>query len=206
MARILGISGSPRRAGTEHAVRVALEAAQEAARDATVETRFFGVAGKKVNGCIHCDRCLKEKQGRCPAFDDAFGEFAEAWLWADAYIIGSPVYVMGVTPQLYSLFSRTRALNPVISTEQYLRKVGGAVAVGGTRHGGQETTIQAIHNFYLARGVMPVGGRPLYGGATVWSRDQGEVGVRDDAEGMEMLRLLGRRVAAQALMLEWCGR
>lgn len=41
-------------------------------------------------------------------------------------------------------------------------KVGGAIATGGSRNGGQETTIAAIHEFLLIQDAIVVGDGALW--------------------------------------------
>jgi multimeric flavodoxin WrbA len=67
--KILGIGGSPRKNGnTTKMVQKALEAA---ANVEGVETELYELAGKKINYCIACYKCLEK--GEC-AFDDPVNE------------------------------------------------------------------------------------------------------------------------------------
>ena len=55
------------------------------------------------------------------------------------FVIASSVYVFNASPQLGAFFSRMRPLFHIAKTS--LRdKFGVAIAVGGTRNGGQEAT------------------------------------------------------------------
>jgi multimeric flavodoxin WrbA len=73
------------------------------------------------------------------------------------------------------------------------------VAVGGTRNGGQEVTIQSVQISLFCQEMIVVGnGRPSpRHGATVWSGAEG--GVLKDEFGMGTVKGLGRRVAEVAL-------
>jgi multimeric flavodoxin WrbA len=57
--KIFGISGSPRLQGTHFAVNYALEYLKEKG----AEVRYFSVSRKTINFCIHCDYCVKKKEG-----------------------------------------------------------------------------------------------------------------------------------------------
>ncbi len=57
--KVFGISGSPRAGGTDYAVNHALEILKEMG----CETRYFSARGKDIKFCIHCDYCIKNKQG-----------------------------------------------------------------------------------------------------------------------------------------------
>lgn len=194
---ILGLAGSPRKGATEYVVEEALRAAQELPG---VSTKFMTLRGKKIQPCTGCDYCKTHKTRCCIKDDmeDLFEEFVKA----DAYLIASPVYVMAPTPQLAAFFSRLRPLHHVYPG--LLRnKPGGAIAVGGTRHGGQEVTVNILINYMLTRGLIVVGGEiGGYAGGKVWSQDKKEEGAAADSIGLETVRGLARRVAEVALLLK----
>ncbi|HHY38501.1 MAG TPA: flavodoxin family protein [Clostridia bacterium] len=191
---ILGVSGSPRHGATEYCVKEALLAAQEQgkAMGVRVETKMISLAQKKVSFCLHCDRCIREK-ALCHIKDD-MQEFYPLIIEAQGFVVASPVYNMNVSAQLQAFFNRWRPiyhLNP-----SHVRgKVGGAIAIGGTRNGGQEMAVSAIVHHYLTRGMIVVGPEPgYYSGGMVWSQDKKEDGCRNDMRGMESVRQVGRRV------------
>jgi len=198
MVKILGISGSPRKGSTEYSVLEALKAAAELPG---VQTEYLSLRGKKINFCLHCDHCLRNA-GRCVHKDD-MAEIIDKLLSADGFIIGTPVYLSNMSGQLKTMFDRLRPLY-MVNQGGLRNRVGGAIAVGGDRHGGQETAIQAILNVYLVYEVLAVGGVFPGGnfGGTVWSHDKGAEGARLDEEGLQTVRGLGRRVAQVALLLE----
>lgn len=202
MVKILGISGSPRKAATEYCVLEALDAAKTVPG---VTTEFFTIRDKKFGFCIHCDRCLHEKKIECVRQEDDLTGLAQKFLEADGYIIGSPVYGMNISGQLQVLFNRFRAFWLLLQEDPryFSDKVGGAIAVGGTRHGGQEMTLAAINNFYFQLGVKPVSGGPYaYNGAAVWSKDRREEGVKEDEVGLSTVRVIGMRVAEAAVVMK----
>lgn len=195
MVKLLGISGSPRKAATDFAVQKALEAAEEVPE---VRTEFWSVKGKEINFCIHCDVCVKN-ESRCFR-DDDIDELLDLMLEIDGLIIGSPVYDMNVSAQLATCFNRMRPL--FITKPGILKnKVGGAIALGGTRHGGQEATLQSIINFYLMNGMLVTGGvEGCYSGGTVWTKDEKEEGVKNDKPGMNTIYGLGKAVAESTVL------
>ena len=124
---------------------------------------------------------------------------------ADGYIMASPVYEMNITGQLATFFNRFRPTYTIMKKDAtfFSRKVGGAIAVGGTRNGGQESTINAINGFYNTHGVTPINGAlGVYAGASVWSKDQGTAGAEADEIGMENCRQIGKKVAMMAKLLQ----
>ena len=193
MVKVMGMVGSPRAGGnTQKLVEVALEAAQEAG----AATELLTLHDKEMEPCIACDIC--RETGECAIYDDA-RVVLERMVEADAIIIGSPVYFGNVTGQLKILMDRSRPLRREFKLKN---KVCGALAVGASRNGGQETTIQAIHHYLLIQDAILVGdGDPLahYGGAGMG----GPVGdTESDDPGLETSRNLGRRVAELARLLE----
>lgn len=83
-------------------------------------------------------------------------------------------------------------------------KIGSAFAVGGTRNGGEEATITAMHNMMMARGINIVCNEVYgYAGGYIWSKDQGQEGVDADEIGMGGLLKLANKLADMALIREY---
>ncbi|QGP90804.1 NADPH-dependent FMN reductase [Neomoorella glycerini] len=194
--KLLGLCGSPRKGATEYVLQ---EALREAATLPGIESELITLRGKRIQPCTGCNYCKSHKT-RCHVKDD-MQELFDTFIAADAFLVASPVYVMGPTPQLAAFFSRLRPIHHVFPGA-LRNKAGGAIAVGGTRNGGQEVTVNIIINYLLTRGLVVVGGEiGGYAGGKVWSRDRIE-GVGEDAIGMETVRGLARRVAEVALLLQ----
>jgi len=150
--KIIGICGSPRKkSNTEVMVRAALEGA---AGVGGVETELVSLAGKKVMPCIGCFKCIERKDLCVFRHKDFMAEFYEKWLYADGFIIGSPVYHLSITGVLKNALDRLgeglwalKALGEIES--RWLMKVGGVLAQGMATFGGQEYTIQYLVNHLL---------------------------------------------------------
>ncbi|MHA1232170.1 MAG: flavodoxin family protein [Candidatus Helarchaeota archaeon] len=198
--KILGISGSPRIGSTHYIVNYALKYAKE---KYNIETDYFSVHNKKINFCIHCDHCIKTKEG-C-IFDDDMNELYEKLKQADGYIIASPVYQGNVTGQLKTIFDRCRAL-VAINPKVFENKVGIALAVGGDRVGGQEPTIRTILDFYIINEIIGVSGGSWGSnlGGTVWSKDKGMEGAREDEEGLRSIRKTVRKLVSVLKYITRC--
>lgn len=198
--KILGVSGSPRKGATRYVVQEALRAAGEIPG---VETEFIDLRGKEIHYCIHCNRCIKEQTDYCPPFKDDMYPLYEKLLQADGFIFGSPVYQMSPTALIQAFMNRFRPLGRYISKGHWATRVGGAIAIGGTRHGGQETTLESINNFFFCNGMTVVsGGIFAYNGGSVWSNDKKEEGAKEDEVGLSTARVVGRRVAVTAKILK----
>ena len=197
LTKLLGISGSPREGATAFVVREALEFA---ASLGDVETEFISLKGKEINFCLHCDYCVRTKEG-CVQKDDV-SDLYPSMEAADAWLLATPVYQGTMSGQLKAVLDRCRALvarNP----DALKNKVGAAIAVGGDRAGGQEPAIVAIHGFYLANQMIPVSGGPFGAnlGGTVWSHDKRAEGAATDEEGMRSVRRTVERLIEVARML-----
>jgi multimeric flavodoxin WrbA len=186
---IVGICGSPRKQATDYVLREALSMLEEKG----FETEFFGVRGKDISPCRHCDYCLRNKE--CIIKDDMY-EIYPLMTEAQGIIMATPVYNGGLSAQIKALMDRCRALGAV--DFDFLRyKVGMAIAVGGDRIGGQELAIQQIMTFYILTGAVPISGG-AYGanlGANFWSQDTLD-GVKEDEQGFRSLRKTVKRFGA----------
>ncbi len=196
--KLFGISGSPRKAATDYIVREALRYASE---NYPVETSYFSAMGKKLNFCIHCDFCIKNRKG-CVHNDD-MQEVYEKLKWADALIIGTPVYQGMVSGQTKVIMDRCRAI-AAQDLHFIMNKPGAALAIGGDRIGGQEPSIQAILNFYVINEAIPVGGGSFGAnlGGAFWSKDRGAEGAKEDEEGIKSMRKTVNRLINMALMIK----
>jgi len=208
LVRILGIVGSPRKGNTEILVKEALMAA-ESVED--VETEVLHIAPLKIHPCIACFRCFDEdpKGHACPSFQDDMEKVYPKLAASYGIIIASPVYFGGITGQLKTLLDRTEPFVRYAKTGYgggLSNKVGGAIAVGYNRNGGQETSIQMIHAYFLVHDMIVVGSGPVetpgcyYGGGSVTypKRSRIKDAVADDELGLRSAKGLGEKVAQVA--------
>ena len=201
MAKILGICGSPRRKSSYTALSEALKAAEA---EGEIETEIVELRARKMNYCIHCNKCVRDKADRCTVFQDGMTELYDKFYQADGILIASPVYEMSITPQLSTFFSRFRSAFMVSVNDPYffMRKVGAAMAVAGTRNGGQEFAIQTILNFYNTQGMTICnGGSGIYAGGALWNPGDGSTEMHDEA-GIENARMLGKKLAIMTKIMK----
>ena len=212
--KILGLCGSPRSANT----RLLLEAALKSAEgQENVETELLTLQGKEINFCTGCFRCYKDPNNAhgCEVFRDSMDELLPKLISCQALIVASPVYFGGVTGQLKTFMDRTEPLLRYANGPLRLglrNKVGGAIAVGGNRNGGQETTLLAIHHYFFIHDMIPVGVGPdlqpgCYIGPAGFSGQDPVNGsllrdaVKQDELAWRAAQILGTRVAELALRL-----
>ena len=189
MVKIIGITGSPRKNGnTNYLVKKALESAEKQG----AETEIYNLCEMNMEPCNACDIC--KLTGECPK-NDGINEILDKIKDVHGIIIGSPVYFGNVSAQLKIFMDRSRPLRADFKLKD---KVCGAIAVGASRNGGQETTCAAIHEFLLIQDAIVVGdGSPLahYGG-TGAAGPAGE--AQNDEIGIETSKNLGKRVTELA--------
>ncbi len=183
MAMVLGISGSPKSGrNTEYLLQRALRIASERGY------RTESVLSSKLNVkfCTDCGECSKGNS--CPIDDDMKGVY-ELLERADGVIVASPVYFGSVTAQLKALFDRTLPLRR--QGFKLKDKVGCAIAVGGSRNGGQEKTIEAIHAWMHIHGMIVVGDNSHFGGIAVRPAEKDDIGLATvDATANKLCDLL----------------
>lgn len=156
---VVGISGSPRKAGnTEFLLGEALAVAKERG----FETERLNCSELRVDFCTDCGDCSKGRP--CPKEDDA-AQILNALQRADGIIVASPVYFGSVTAQLKAVFDRTIPLRR--QGFKLKDKIGCAATVGASRNGGQERAIETIHNWMHIQGMIVVADNSHFGGIAV---------------------------------------
>ena len=149
--KIIGINGSPHEDGnTAFLLNKALEAIEEKGAETQVLHIKKPLAELETPFCVHCSSPCDQSCYQGTLLAEYFAMMAEA----DGIILASPVYFGTVSAQLKSFWDMTRALR---TEEALFNTVGGAIAVGASRFGGQETTIRALQDMMLVQGMTIVG-------------------------------------------------
>ncbi|MDI9395642.1 MAG: flavodoxin family protein [Euryarchaeota archaeon] len=177
--KILGISGSPRKGQNCEKM---IEAALELAKEMGFETDRVFLSSSEVSPCKACGAC-REKE--CCVIDDSMEEINEKMRVADGIIVASPVYMGNYPAQLKALFDRTVLLRR--KNFALKNKVGAALSVGGSRNGGQEKTIQAIHDWMHIHGMIVVGDNSHFGGITWNPAEEDTIGMQTVSETAKKL-------------------
>ena len=176
--KIVGISGSPVKGGNNEQI---IDYVLERVKEKGFKTEKISLAKQDLKACIACDTC-KEKKGSC-SIKDAMEEIRPKLISADAIIISSPVYFGSISAQLKALFDRTLALRR--DGFKLKDKIGAAIAVGRSRNGGQEFSIQAIHNWMHIHGMIVVGDNNHFGGIVVSPFKEDAIGKKTVDDTME---------------------
>lgn len=175
---VLLLNGSPRPKGCTY---TALSEVAETLAAQGVQTEIFQVGAKPVAGCIGCGRCFAAR--RC-FIDDGVNEFLAKAEKADGFVFGSPVYYAAASGQITSFLNRC-----FFGKSKIFRNKPGA-AVVSCRRGGAASTFDQL-NKYMTISSMPVVS------SQYWNQVHGNTPeeVRQDAEGMQTMRTLGRNMA-----------
>ena len=145
------LNGSPRTDGSTSSLLDNLES-RLVAREFEVE-QFRAMDLLADVETPFCTHCTSDCQGACYR-DTAVEDFFQRLPGADCLVAASPVYFGTVSAQLKALWDfgrKTRTERGLLYT------VGAALAVGGGRFGGQETTIRAIHDMMSIQGMIITG-------------------------------------------------
>ena len=178
MGKILLINGSPHEHGCTATALAEVAASLHACG---VETELFWLGTQPVAGCIACRKC--RDTGRC-VFDDEVNRLLARAGEFDGMVVGSPVYYAGPAGQLCAFLDRLF----FASNGCWRGKVGAAVV--SCRRGGSTAAFDRL-NKYFTISNMPVAP------SQYWNHVHGNTPeeVRQDLEGMQIMRTLGKNIA-----------
>jgi len=177
--KVLLINGSPHEKGCTY---TALREAADAMEACGVETEILWVGKVPTRGCIACGGC--NNAGKCVFDDDMVNRVGELAQTADGFVFGSPVYYAGLNGTLSSLMDRL-----FYSQGRYFRHKP-AAAVVSARRAGTTTALDEIQKYF---GLCEM---PLVN-SSYWAMVHGSKAedARQDEEGMQVMRNLGRNMA-----------
>lgn len=177
--KVLLINGSPHSKGNTY---IALSEVAKTLEENGVEAEIVSIGAKAVQGCIACRKCVE--LGRCVFNDTLYNTVREKLETADGIVVGSPVYYAGPNGSLCAFLDRL-----FFSASSLLRyKPAAAVAV--CRRGGASATFDRLNKYFTINN-MPVVSSQYWN--SVHGRTPGE--ASQDAEGLQIMRTLGRNMA-----------
>nr|MBF0223428.1 flavodoxin family protein [Desulfobulbaceae bacterium] len=196
--KIIGVSASARKNKATHfLLEHCLNEIQvtAAASGKSLEVELIDLAPLKINGCIACDTC--KKGVKCSQQDD-YQALIPKLSDPDVvgWIVATPVYMGSMSSQAKAFIDRTVLFRR--NGFMFKNKLGGVITVGGSRNGGQELTIQAVHAAMMIHDMIIVGDGDHFGGAA-WANHPD--GYQKDTTGISTARNLGRRMSEVAQMM-----
>ncbi|NLY43911.1 MAG: flavodoxin family protein [Clostridiaceae bacterium] len=148
---IIGINGSPNKKGNTYYL---LDKLLKYCGEQGAETEIINIP--QVLSTLKnpfCTACSNPCTGQCyqnTELETTYNKLKKA----DGVFIGSPVYFGSASAQLKAFFDKSRKIR---GERAFVNLVGAAVTVGGSKYGGQETTIKAIHDMMLVQGMIIIG-------------------------------------------------
>ncbi len=177
--KVLLFNGSPRINGCTF---TALCEVQKTLDAEGIETEILQIGNKPVRDCIACNGCANT--GKCVFNDDIVNDWIEKAKSADGFVFGTPVYYAHPSGRILSALDRIfYAANNV-----FAHKPGAVIA--SARRGGTTVTLDTVMK-HLTVTEMPVIS------STYWTMVHGNTPeeVKQDLEGMQTMRNLGRNMA-----------
>lgn len=177
--KVLLLNGSP------HAKGCTFTALSEVANELEtqgIQTEILQIGTQPVRGCIGCRRC--RTTGHCIFDDDIVNLVIDKAAEADGFIVGSPVYYASANGALIALLDRIF----YAGSKNFVYKP--AAAVVSARRAGTTASFDEL-NKYFTISQMPVVS------SQYWNMVHGNTPdeVRQDLEGMQIMRTLGRNMA-----------
>lgn len=176
--KVLLVNGSPHKEGCTY---TALCEAANALEKNNIQTEIFWLGAKPIGGCIGCGACRKTQ--RC-FMNDCVNSFLEMVPETDGFIFGTPVHYAAASGTLTSFMDR------VFYGKSNLFRGKPAAAVMSCRRGGATATFDQV-NKYFTISQMPIVS------SQYWNMVHGQTPeeVRQDLEGMQIMRTLGNNMA-----------
>lgn len=173
--KVLLINGSPHKFGCTY---TALSEVEKTLNENGIETEIFHIGTTPISSCTACRGC---SNNRC-VIDDVVNSALEKAEAADAFVFGSPVHYAGISGSMKSFMDR------FFFAAEHKLKPGAAVV--SCRRAGSSAALDIL-NKYMTIAQMPVVS------SGYWNMVHGNTPdeVRQDLEGMWVMRTLGRNMA-----------
>ena len=180
--KVLLVNGSPHPNGCTF---TALEEVSGVLNAEGIETEIFQIGVKPLSGCIACGKCAK--LGRC-VFEDRVNEFAEIAKDADGFVFGSPVHYASAGGAMTSFMDRLFYSD--LCSRRRLFYLKPAAAVASARRAGTTVTLDQLNKYFMISEMPVISSR-------YWNMVHGSAPdeVRQDLEGLQVMRVLGRNMA-----------
>lgn len=178
--KVVLVNGSPHRKGCTY---TALCEVEKTLNENGIETEIFWIGNNVQGGCVACHYC--REHGKCVR-DDTVNVFVEKAKTADGFIFGSPVHFAGPAGSMQSFM--IRAFYCVRGSDVFADKP--AAAVVSCRRAGATAALDTMNKFF------PICGMPIVP-SQYWNMVHGNTPdeVRQDLEGLQIMRTLGRKMA-----------
>ena len=177
--KILLVNGSPRRNGNTF---ICLSQIADILKAEGIQTHIVQIGMQAMQGCTACNYCGQSEE--CVFTDPAYLEIRQQLSESDGIIIGSPVYFSGPAGPLCALLDR------LFYTSGALLHNKAAAAVTVCRRSGGTATIDRLNKYFAFARMQIIGSQ-------YWNiaHGAGPGEVREDKEGLQIMRTLARNMA-----------
>lgn len=183
MNSVLAINGSPRKNGN---TALLLGIVLEELNKAGFNTELVNIGDDVLIGCQACYTCRKTRDNTCKYDNDPFNKVYRKCLGADIILLGSPVYVGGMTSSLKAFIERACIVSRA-NGQPFKRKIGASIVA--VRRNGALETFNSINNFFTISEMIVVG-------SSYWNqgigKDKGD--VLNDEEGIKTMKTLAENI------------
>lgn len=178
---VLLINGSP---NEKRCTYTALAEAASALEAEGISTDIAWIGRDPLRGCNGCSGCSKRGDNRCIFDDDIVNSLIERAQKADGIIVGTPVYYAGANGALLA------ALDRLFYAASSTLRFKPAAGIASARRAGTTPAIDQV-NKYFQINCMPVVS------SNYWPMVHGKNAddVKQDAEGLQIMRVLGKNMA-----------
>lgn len=182
--KVVGITGSLRaQSNTLHYVKTGLEVLEQEG----LETELISLRGKEIKPCTGCYDCVKK--GYCTIKGDDFDEILAKMRETEGLILGSPVYLSSVVPQMMALLARATFV-AYWNEKFFTGKVGGPITVA--RRAGHNLAFSQLLLWFFINGL-------IVPGSTYWNVGMAGAGgardAEDDTEGIQIVSNFAKNMA-----------
>lgn len=177
--KVLLINGSPHKNGCTHTAVAEVASQLNASGIATQELH---IGSGPISPCCACMKCLET--GYCTITTDKVNEAIDLLVAADGVVVGSPVFYAAPNGALCAFLDRMFFLKD----QKYWFKPAAAVVCA--RRGGASAAFDRLNKYFTISG-MPVVSSQYWNAVHGMTPDE----VRQDSEGLQIMRTLGRNMA-----------
>ncbi len=179
--KVLLVNGSPHETGCTF---TALAEVAGALEQEGVETELFQAGSGVKRGCKGCGGCSRSGTGRCVFDDDCVNQAIEKAEQADGFVFGSPVHYAAASGDLTAFLDRCF----YAGSRFFAYKPGAAVV--SCRRGGATAAFDQLNKYFTISNMPIVSSQ-------YWNMVHGNTPeeVKQDLEGLQGLRMLGRNMA-----------
>ena len=182
--KVVVFNGSPRSEGN---TKLCLDMVTDELEKAGIEVEYIWMGMDKIQGCISCYQCAKNRDKKCGVKTDKLNEYLEKMVEADGIILGSPTYFADTTARMKALIERAGLVSKM-NGELLKHKVGASVVA--VRRAGATHVFSSINYFFLISSMFVVG-------SSYWNLGIGlnPGDVLNDTEGKQTFKNLGQNMA-----------